>query len=101
MSKADIYLVTIDEDTIEVKDCYATTHSLPLEDSDQGGKTSIKVLSKIYSTSKSAIVKFSRKLNTGDSLDREIIPDNSQSIIWAYVDGQSGVSYHGNNRCKS
>lgn len=100
MKNSDIYAITASDSTASIGDYWSSGHSIVILDTSQGGQNSIEVLA---STSDSSLIQaqFKRKLSTGDSKDTEIVPNQVSSIIWAYVDGVPGITYHNNNNCNS
>ena len=98
MSGSDIYAVVVSDSVVTVQDYFSTGHTgIDLDTSDSGLSSITKVSSTVGSSSVEVV--FKRNLDTGDSKDNAIVPNEEASIIWAYVDGSSGIVDHNGNAC--
>ena len=97
MQSSDIYGFFVTDSKITIQDYWCPGYYSIIPDEDQGGSNSITLISSLLESDSFQVV-FKRRLNTGDSFDKAITPNQKSSIIWAYVK-TSGTSYHGSDRC--
>ena len=99
MTNSDLYILTVENLNLELIDTWCGLYYTPVLDTSQGGENSINIISLEFISDSTIQGVFTRSLDTNDSNDKKIVPDVSTSIIWAYVDGTSGVTFHYQNRC--
>jgi len=97
MLGADITVLQIRGNTVDVSDRRGPNHAMPQTDVSLGGKNDVTRLGYEVTDSKTT-VKIRRRLNTGDTTAGDkVIKAGPTDFIWAYGSGPD-LAYHGRNQ---
>lgn len=97
MTNTDMIIIEKSNSAITAKDYFSKGQQPPQEDTSLSGKNDITVISFLLDDgSGNSIVKFNRKLNTGDPNDF-VISQKETTMIYGYS-SSSTLNYHGANK---
>jgi DOMON domain. len=96
MSDCDMIGALTDGSTVTLKDYYSYGDFTPSEDTQLGGQNNLIFISGGLDSNGYINVTFKRLLNTEDTYDSVIVPDEPRNINWAYLDHQAGWLQHSN-----
>ncbi len=86
----------ISESEYSLKDSYSKGYKAPDEDIILGGTDDLKNVNFSIDGDGNGIISFTRALDTGDTLDKNLILEQAEDLILAWGSGK--INYHGGNR---
>lgn len=101
MAKADMWLFeVVDHQSIVAKDMYSSSYAAPPLDTEQGGTDDLELLGYHYDGVSKTLVKFQRKIETGDQYDFPLHPQKDAVFLFAYGPKRTDMvmTYHEDKR---